>query len=154
MWESISNNNDISRFMEKVFWFHDSCIKEMNYISGAYVDNNISMFPLNNRRILRVIVQRQSEENSMIEMEFQGLKCLKLIPIDECYTCEIVDSTMIMKDGNIYWYDGENLLAQDLDSFTGTITGTLICASKLRWRPIENHMGEKEFYHSAIPEID
>lgn len=60
--------------------------------------------------------------------------------------CEILDSTMIMKDGNIYWCDCGNLSESDLDDYTGT----LICASGMRWRSIENHMGENEFYHSTV----
>lgn len=81
MWENIRTNNEILKFMEKVCYFHDSCIKEISYISGAYVDENLSMHPLNDRRILRVILQRQCEPYSMIEMEFQGLKYLKLFPV-------------------------------------------------------------------------
>lgn len=104
------------------------------------------MHPLNDRRILRVVIQRQYEKNSMIEMEFQGLKYLKLFPVDESYTCEILDSTMIMKDGNFYWCDFGNVPESDLDDYAGT----LICASGFRRRSIENHMGEKEFYHSAV----
>lgn len=146
MWEIISTSDEILKFMEKVCYFHDSCIKEISYISGAYVGENLSMYPLNNRRVLRVVIQRQYEKDSMIEMEFQGLKHLKLFPVDESYTCEILDSTMIMKDGNIYWCDCGNLSESDLDDYTGT----LICASKLKWRSIENHMGKKEFYHSAV----
>jgi len=146
MWETIRTNDEILNFMENVHYFHDSCIKEISYISGAYVDNSLSMFPLNNRRVLRVVIQRQCEQDSMIEMEFHGLKCLKLSPVDENYTCEILDSTMIMKDGNIYWCDCGDLSESDIDDYTGT----LICASKLRWRSIENHMGDKEFYHSAV----
>lgn len=126
--------------------FHDSCIKEIHYISGAFVNENFSMYPLNDRRILRVVIQRQIKIDSMIEMEFQGLKHLKLFPADENYTCEIVDSTMIMKDGNIYWCDSSNLAESDLDDYTGT----LICASKLRWRSIENHMGKNQFYNSVV----
>lgn len=146
MWKSISNNDEIIRFMEKVCFFHDSCIKEISYISGAYVDVDLSMHPLNNRRVLRVVIQRQYEKESMIEMEFQGLEYLKLFPNDESYTCEILDSTMIIKDGKIYWCDSGNLSESDLDKYTGTI----ICAAKLRWRSIENHMGKKEFYISDI----
>ena len=146
MWEIISTNDEILKFMEKVCYFHDSCIKEISYISGAYVDENLSMYPLNNRRVLRVVIQRQYEKDSMIEMEFQGLKHLKLFPVDESYTCEILDSTMIIKDGNIYWCDCGNLSECDIDDYEGT----LICASKLKWRSIENHMGGKEFYHSAV----
>lgn len=144
MWEIISTNDEILNFMEKVCYFHDSCIKEISYLSGAYVSDNLSMFPINNRRVLRVVIQRQHKRDSMIEMEFQGLKGLKLFPVDESYTCEILDSTMIMKDENIYWCDCDDISESELDDYTGT----LICASKLRWRSIENHMGEKEFYHS------
>ncbi|MBO5065002.1 MAG: hypothetical protein J6D06_02700 [Clostridia bacterium] len=146
MWEIIRSNDEILKFMENVCYFHDSCIKEISYISGAYVGENLSMHPLNDRRVLRVVIQRQCEKNSMIEMEFQGLKHLKLFPVNEDYTCEILDSTMIIKDGNIYWYDCGNLSESDLDDYAGT----LICASAFRWRSIENYMGEKEFYHSAV----
>lgn len=146
MWEIIRTDDEILKFMESVCYFHDSCIKEISYISGAYVDENHSMHPLNDRRVLRVVIQRQYENNSMIEMEFQGLKYLKLIPVDESYTCEILDSTMIIKDGNIYWCDCSDLSGLDLDDYTGT----LICASWFKWRSIENHMGEKEFYHSTV----
>lgn len=66
--------------------------------------------------------------------------------MNEDYTCEILDSTMIMKDGNIYWCDCGNLSESDLDDYTGT----LICASGMRWRSIENHMGENKFYHSTV----
>ena len=80
----------------------------------------------------------------MIEMEFIGLKQLQLLPVDESDTCEILESTLIMKDGYIYWCDCGNLSEKDLVDYKGT----LICASQLRWRSIENHMGEKEFYQS------
>ena len=146
MWEIVSTNNEVLEFMEKVCYFHDSCIKEINYISGAYVDENLSMYPMNNRRVLRVVIQRQYEKNPMIEMEFQGLKYIKLFPVDESHTCEMLDSMMTMKDGNIYWCDSDNLPKTDTDDYAGT----LICASKLRWRSIKDHMGEKEFYHSDM----
>lgn len=146
MWETIHTNDEILKFMESVCHFHDSCIKEISYISGAYVSENLSMHPLNVRRVLRVVIQRQYENDSMIEMEFQGLKHLNLFPVDESYTCEILDSTMIMKDGNFYWCDCGNVSESDLDDYAGT----LICASGFRWRSIENHMGDKAFYHSDV----
>lgn len=147
MWETISSSDEISRFMEKVYYFHDSCVKEMSYISGAYVNDSLAMHPLNDRRILRVVIQWQFDENSMIEMEFQGLKYLKLFPVDPYYyTCEILGSAMLLKDGDIYWCDCGDVTEDDLDDYKGT----LICASKLRWRAIENHMGEKTFYHSDV----
>ena len=78
-WNEITDENSLKEFMERVSFFHDSCIKEMHYLSGAYVNENLDMYPVNDRRILRVIIQRQYEEDSMIEMEFQGIKILKVI---------------------------------------------------------------------------
>ena len=107
-WNEITDENSLKEFMERVSFFHDSCIKEMHYLSGAYVNENLDMYPVNDRRILRVIIQRQYEEDSMIEMEFQGLKYLKLFPEDERYSCEILDSNIILKEDCIIWSDCED----------------------------------------------
>ena len=107
-WNEITDENSLKEFMERVSFFHDSCIKEMHYLSGAYVNENLDMYPVNDRRILRVIIQRQYEEDSMIEMEFQGLKYLKLFPADERYSCEILDSNIILKEDCIIWSDCED----------------------------------------------
>ncbi|MCI9642614.1 MAG: hypothetical protein HFJ98_07530 [Eubacterium sp.] len=142
MWQEISNDREIQCFMDKVCFFHDSCIKELKYISGAYVNADLSMHPINDRRLLSVIIQRQHEDNPMIELEFEGLKFLNLFPTDDMYTCEILDSSMFFKNGYIYWCDHKDLLETDLKNLNGTI----ICASKLRWRPIANNMGSAEYY--------
>lgn len=142
MWNEIIDEKDIQNFMNKVGFFHDSCIKEMRYYSGAYVDDNQAMYPINDKRILNVIIQRQFEELSMIELQFIGLKYLNLFPISEEYTCEILGSKMLIKDGFVYWCDSEEVSEDDFEDYEGT----LICASKLRWRAIENRMGKEEFY--------
>ena len=144
MWRKISDNEDVKDFMEKVDFFHDSCIKELKYLSGAYVDEELSMYPLNEQRIINIIIQRQSEDMPMIEMEFKGLVYLKLFPIDDKYACEILDSTMILRNECIYWCDCGGISEINVDDYNGT----LICASELRWRVINNCMGEKEFFVS------
>ena len=106
------------------------------------------MHPLNDRRVLNVIIQRQFEDVSMIEMEFAGLKYLNLSPVDERYTCEIFGSTLRIKDRDIYWCDGQNISEDDIEDYDGTI----ICAARLRWRAIDGHMGNGEFYKSAYLE--
>ncbi len=142
MWKEIVDNNDLLEFLKRVCCFHDSCIKEIKYVSGAYVDEKLSMYPVNDQRLLRVIIQRQFEDDSMIEMEFVGLRQLRLFPITENYTCEILDATMILKDDSIYWCDCGGLSENDLANYDGT----LICASKLRWRTVAGHMGNKEYF--------
>lgn len=147
MWKIISTDEELRAFLDFVSCFHDSCIKEMHYISGAYVDEDYSMYPINACRILRVIVQRQYEQSSVIEMEFAGLKSLQLTPFDERYTCEIHDSTMLLKDGCVYWCDGSN--TTDADTVNAS---TYICASQLRWRTLNspNCLGSKPIYKSTV----
>lgn len=78
-------------------------------------------------------------------MEFQGLKYLKLFPADERYSCEILDSNIILKEDCIIWSDCE-----DKTELEDGDTGTLVCASKLRWRSIFGYMGEKNYCRCAL----
>lgn len=146
MWNKIVNNDDVMNFMNKISYFHDSCIKEMNYLSGAYVNENLSMHPINDRRLLKVIIQRQFEDLSVIELEFVGLKYLKLFPTNEQYTCDILDSTIILKNDCVYWCDCGDISETELDYYEGT----LVCAEKLRWRVVDVSLGQKDFFVSVV----
>lgn len=145
MWNEVVNNSDLTDFMEMVGYFHDSCIKEMRYLSGAYVTEQFAMHPINDCRVLWVVIQRQSKSFSMIEMEFRGLKYLKLLPIGEGYTCELLDATMIMNNEGIHWCDCGGVTEANLENYNGTV----ICSEKFRWRSINNCMGSDEFYKSV-----
>ena len=147
MWNEIKSEKDLKSFMDTVCGFHDSCIKEIKYISGAYVDETLSMLPINTQRTLSVIIQRQFENPSVVEMQFVGLKYLRLFPIDEDYTCEILDTTMILKKDCIYWCDCGGLSATDIENYTGTA----ICASKVRWRAADEYIGSDEIYAAIQP---
>ena len=83
MWNEIENEKDLNSFMDAMYCFHDSCLKEIKYISGAYVNEKLGMLPVNSQRILNMIIQRQFENPSVVEMQFVGLKYLKLFPNDE-----------------------------------------------------------------------
>lgn len=142
MWNEITNQNDLDDFINLFDGFHDSCIKEFKYLSGAFVNENLSMHPFNNERKFKIIFQRQVNNPSVVEMEFIGLLRLSIYTVDENYTCEILDATMILSDDCIYWYDSEGLTESDLSNYKGT----LICSSKVRWRVAEEYIGQKEIY--------
>ena len=131
MWQEIKTEMELQTFMEKLHFFHDSCIKEIQYISGAYVNAELRMHAINDRRLLRVLVQRQCAELATLELEFDGLKYMNLIPLDETYTCEILAAALYFQDGYIYWCDKTADDAQD----AGPFESILICAERLRWRP-------------------
>ena len=63
MWYEVKNAKDAMEFLNRMGFFHDSCIKEMKYYSGAFVNEDLSMHPTNDCRTLSVIIQRQFPEN-------------------------------------------------------------------------------------------
>ncbi len=59
MWNEIKDESDLQSFLEYIRYFHDSCIKELRYVSGAYVDHRLAMIPINKQRNLRSLLQQQ-----------------------------------------------------------------------------------------------
>ena len=143
MWHEIANADDINQFMEVTNNLHDSCLKELAYKSGAYVDaETMGMYPINDKRSLKVLIQRQEPDFPAVEMEFQGLTCLKMVPADENRTCEILDAALFLKDGMICWCAPADL--RDFGPLEGV--GTFICAERLRWRIETALSGDETFY--------
>lgn len=93
MWNELRTQQEIDNFMKEIIGFHDSCIKEMKYSSGAYVDKNLSMLPTNTKRTLTVLIQRQFDDISALELEFSGLEYIRMYPVNPDYTCEILDAS-------------------------------------------------------------
>ena len=48
MWNEITTAEDIVNFMNMFGYFHDSCIKEIKYVNGAFVNEDLGMHPINN----------------------------------------------------------------------------------------------------------
>lgn len=145
MWNELRTQQEIDEFMKKIHRFHDSCIKEMKYSSGAYVDTNLSMLPVNTKRTLTVLIQRQFDDISALELEFSGLEYIRMYPVNPDYTCEILDASFFVKDGLIYWCDSSDVKDDTINNYKGTV----ICSKKVRWRNASELIGENEFYRST-----
>ena len=141
MWYDIKTQLDIDVFTNRFFSLHDSCIKEIKYYSGAYVDENYAMYPVNSKGILNVIIQRQYEIDSVIELEFSGLEYINLYT-NQNFSCEILESKFILKDDNIYWIDDANVNFDEFNDYKRT----LVCAKKLKWRVLNIPMGNRKLY--------
>jgi len=142
MWNEIIKENDIKKLMTEYGFFHDACIKEIKYISGAFVNSDLSMSPFNIDGVLSIIFQRQYENPTVIEMEFCGLKNLHLISSKEGNTCIIYGASLSLNDGLFYWGDSINI--EDFQSYKGT----WICSDKIRWRNADEYIGNQEIYKS------
>ena len=145
MWNEIISKEDIDNFMCSFGHFHDSCIKEIRYASGAYVDDNLSMHPINNKRIVDIIFQRQCKNPAVIVMRFIGANVLHLVPLNESYTCEIHEATMFIENGLIYWIDS-NILAEE----TSAYSGTWICSEKIQWRVMDEYIGSNDVFQARL----
>jgi hypothetical protein len=150
IWNEITTQEEIDGFMKVVWGFHDTCLKEMKYVSGAYLSKeHHGMYPVNNKRILNVIFQGNFKNLSVsaIEVEFIGLRYLSLRPDDEYYTCEILGATMAKKENYIYWCDLDGLPDDNYDRYECTV----ICSERFRWRRADEFLGEdEEFYVSRF----
>ncbi len=142
MWNDIINNSDLEYLLSLVNSFHDSCIKEMKYSSGAFVDTDLSMQPVNTQRKLCMIIQRQASSPSVIELEFSGLKQLKLSPNDENFTAEILGASMVLTDSGIVWCDCDSTFETNISDNCCT----KIYAHNVRWRVVDSYIGPESIY--------
>jgi hypothetical protein len=142
MWNEINTKDDIENLMKIFGCFHDSCIKEIKYISGAYVDSDLRMKAVNDKRTLRIIFQRQYKNPNVIEMEFEGLEMLYLPPLGIKYSCNLYDATFFRENEKFYWADCSGLKLDELQEYEGT----WLCANKAKWREKDEYIGDKEIY--------
>lgn len=145
MWKELHTQHEIDNFMKEIIEFHDSCIKEIKYSSGAYVKTNLSMSPVNTKRTLTVLIQRQFEDISALELEFSELEYISMYPVKQDYTCEILNASFFVKDGLIFWCDNGDIKEDDIHNYKGTV----ICSKKVRWRNASELIGKRDFYKSA-----
>lgn len=129
----INNVNDIALLMQEFCNFHDSCIKEIKYISGSYVDDNKSMQPINNERKVCIIFQSQMSKYKTIEVQFIKTKRFNLEPCNEKYDCSIHGATLTKVDGLYYWSEWDNFNIMDIN----VKKGTWISSEEICWRIIE-----------------
>ena len=129
MYHIITCQEDINYLMERFSHFHDSCLFKIEYISGAYVTENLEMNPINNERTLKIIFQSQESSVYSIELEFKGLLSLCLIPTEPLCTCELYDVALLIEKNKVYWADS----VEFFDKKTA-YKGTWLCAESLRWR--------------------
>ena len=145
-WIDINKEEDIDYLMDKFGYFHDGCIKELKYISGQYVSDNLSMHPVNTLRNVRVVFQRQWKEPSVVEIEFLGLIRLNLAPVNENYTGEILHGFMEFNNGRIYWAEDNEFEIDKIDIDPNYTKITWIISEKARWREADEYIGEEEVY--------
>lgn len=132
MWNEINREEELYDFLNNIAFFHDSCLVNFSYISGAYVDSKLSMYPRNDKRLFRMFFQTQSSDIRTFELELYELKYLIFYPTDLQFSCEIKYAEMYIKNGFVYL----NFPSQWKSEENGKIIMNSICATRCRWRII------------------
>ncbi len=108
-WSDVNNQAAIENLLRMYGGFHDSCITELRYQSGADVTADLSMRfgnPLD--RKLYVILKRQFEPIT-IELLFEGMRQMNVTGWQMNYFCYILDCYLAFRNDLITGMD-ENLM--------------------------------------------
>lgn len=123
--DQIKSAQDIQALLHKVSFFHDTCITELRYISGAYVTKQ-GMYPVNDKNNLEIILKGEL----LIRLVFHGILYCRLCPIQPDCTCEIFGASMWMDpSGRVYWCNDDYVTAENVDDYRGIV----VCADSLEY---------------------
>ena len=106
--------------------WEDTVIRGLDYVSGAYVNADKSMYPLADVRSVSILIQSQQCRD--FEMIFEGVTALNLRPAVDKYTADIYDASLFVRDASVFFSDS------CLEKPDTSYEGTWITAYGLRWR--------------------
>lgn len=141
-WKYIQNEEDIEKLLEIVNYFHDSCIKEIKYISGSFINKDQTMHTIDNLRNVSVIMQLPSDDNA-IELEFEEIERLNLVPSFPNYSSKIFEAFIFIYNGYIYFSQFECEVG-DLEA--SSEENSWIKGKRLKWRFNEEYLGSEVIY--------
>ena len=142
-WHELREESDIKDLLERFGYFHDGCLREMHMWTGTYVDEDFSMSVSGELDTnVKMLFQRQYSNPSAIELLFEGVTGIHIIPTPENYDSIIRDATILKCNHNFYWADDSNF-----HPGKGIENGvSWIAAKKLKWREANNWMGKQNRY--------
>jgi len=144
-WCYVETQDDAESLMREVYGFHDSVLKSLDYISGACVDENKSMFPLDSVRTLRMVIGSQWSDT--IELVFEGLVALNLRPSDDNYDCIIMCASIFLKDETAFWSNAE----MEKEDWPPECTCAKAYSLRWRWLPAQSTFRRGELWTPAQP---
>ena len=116
-WNYIFTQADADDFMKKFVGFHDSTLQKISYYES------------NSSAVANAIFDN-SGWYGIVELCFEGVQMLKIMPATENYTRELFDATLIIDKESVFWAD--SYMSEANSSYEGSI----IKALNLKWRKI------------------
>lgn len=124
-WNYIEKQHDIDFIFAQTSGFHDSVLKGLNYVSGAYVDNDDQMHVTDS--IKRLTMRFDSQWCNSIEMIFEGVVALNLRPAHDNSYAFLTSASLRMQDEIFFFADSHDAIDTSYD-------GTWVESYGLRWR--------------------
>lgn len=141
-WHTIETQKDIDLLRTTYGDFHDACLVSLNFKSGAFVDDELTMdLGTAEERVLSAVFQCQWEPKT-IELQFSGLRQMHLIGWQANYACDITDAYLAFHNDLlpgkpervIVWADTGLFNVHKIDNSIHEPAVTYIVANALRWR--------------------
>lgn len=142
-WTEIKEQSDIDYLLEHFGYFHDGCLREMYMWTGTYVNPDLSMkVPGELDTNVKILFQRQYNNPSAIEILFENVTGIHVIPSPENYDSIIRDAIILKLEDNFYWADDYNWHPK------GNMSNQInwISSKKVKWREVNHWMGKENRY--------
>lgn len=136
-WRQVRNADDIEKVMKVFGYFHDSCLKELHMWSEHFVDNKLSMnvsSGLDHR--VRILFQRQARNPSAIELMFEQVTEMHILPSPENYDSIICSASFIFEEGLFYWAADSSWKPENMEKKVSWISSKAV-----KWRDVSDWMG-------------
>lgn len=144
-WYNIETQDDIDHLMTTYGDFHDACIVSLNFQTGVFVDDKMTMhFGSAEEKILSVTFQRQWNPKT-IELQFSGLRQIHLIGWQDNYLNDILCAYLAFHNDLlpgtpkrvIVWSDTDYFDVTKIDNSIHEPADTYIVANALKWRIVD-----------------
>jgi len=142
-WNTISSEEDAIELMNIFGGFHDSCIKEAHLWSKHHVDDNLSMSCSGDLDTsIKFVVQRQFKKPSCIELLFEQVTRINIVPTPENYSEIIYEARIGLEDDEFYWSVDNSEKPTDLEASADTWVKSKV----LKWRVADEKLGAQYSY--------
>lgn len=145
-WHRLKSQDDVDELMEAFKGFRDSVITEMNYTSGAFIHPALLMYPINAKRRLRIVFQHQDKELPAIELVFDEIRRLNLVPAGTNMFAQISEIYFKYLNGKVYWAETSDFNVDKIGKDLSYNEFTWVAAKRAQWRVLENHLGNELIY--------
>ncbi|MEO4055336.1 hypothetical protein [Solibacillus sp. CAU 1738] len=142
-WFEIKKQSDIDYLLKYFGYFHDGCLKELHMWTGTYVGESLAMaVPWELDTNVKMLFQRQYKNPSAIEIFFESVTGIHIIPSPENYDSIIQDANILKYEDNYYWANEFDWHPEkNIESGVSWIS-----AKKVKWREANEWMGKQNRY--------